>query len=83
MDLNVLLDSIPVYAQAAVLTIQISAAGIALSLVVGTICAAVAYFRIPVLHGVVAGYIENGKELRTEPCDLQGNPEDLVRQWLA
>jgi len=37
----------------------------------------------PTAQGVVAGYIENGKETRTEPCDLKGNPEELVRQWLG
>jgi hypothetical protein len=37
----------------------------------------------PTPRGIVAGYIENGRETRTEPCDLRGNPEDLVRQWLG
>jgi len=36
----------------------------------------------PTPQGIVAGYIENGREIRTEPCDLQGSPEDLVRRWL-
>src|ERR1019366_9035310 len=37
----------------------------------------------PTPTGIVAGYIENGRETRTEPCDLTGSPEDMVRQWLA
>lgn len=37
----------------------------------------------PTPQGIVAGYIEDGREVRTEPCDLKGSPEDLVRQWLA
>jgi hypothetical protein len=37
----------------------------------------------PTPQGIVAGYIENGQETRTEPCDLNGTPEDLVRKWLA
>jgi hypothetical protein len=37
----------------------------------------------PTPAGIVAGYIENGQEQRTEACDLTGNPEDLVRRWLA
>ena len=37
----------------------------------------------PTPTGIVAGYIENGRETRTEPCDLNGSPEDMVRQWLA
>ena len=36
----------------------------------------------PTPQGIVAGYIEDGREIRTEPCDLQGSPEDLVRRWL-
>ena len=36
----------------------------------------------PTPQGIVAGYIENGRETRTEACDLAGSPEELVRQWL-
>jgi hypothetical protein len=37
----------------------------------------------PTPHGIVAGYIEDGQETRTEACDLNGSAEDLVRRWLA
>ena len=37
----------------------------------------------PTPQGIVAGYIENGIETRTEALNLEGSPEDLVRQWLA
>jgi hypothetical protein len=37
----------------------------------------------PTAQGIVAAYIENGRETRTEACDLTGKPEDLVRGWLA
>lgn len=37
----------------------------------------------PTAEGIVAGYIEAGKETHTEPCDLEGSAEDLVRRWLA
>ena len=37
----------------------------------------------PTPQGIIAGYIENGREMRTEPCDLTGSPEELVRQWLG
>jgi len=37
----------------------------------------------PTAEGVVAAYIENGQEIRAEPLDLNGNPEELVRRWLA
>jgi hypothetical protein len=37
----------------------------------------------PTPQGIVAAYIENGQEVRTEACDLTGSPEDLVRRWLS
>lgn len=58
MDVSVVLDSLPVYAEAAVLTIKIAALGIVSALVIGLICAATSYFRVPVLRQIVAAYIE-------------------------
>jgi hypothetical protein len=37
----------------------------------------------PTPEGIVAAYLENNRETRTEPLDLKGNPEELVRQWLS
>lgn len=36
----------------------------------------------PTSGGIVAVYLENNQELRSEPLDLKGNPEDLLRAWL-
>jgi hypothetical protein len=36
----------------------------------------------PTPQGVVAAYIEDGKEVRTERVDLNGSPETLVKNWL-
>jgi hypothetical protein len=36
----------------------------------------------PTAAGVVAVYIEGGRETRTEPVDLNGSAEALVRGWL-
>jgi hypothetical protein len=36
----------------------------------------------PTANGVVAAYLENGMETRSEPLDLQGDPAELVRGWL-
>ena len=36
----------------------------------------------PTPKGVVAVYLENNRETRSEPVDLKGNPEALVRGWL-
>lgn len=46
------------YAQAAALTVTIGALGIALSIVVGLVCALVKYYKIPVARQIVAVYIE-------------------------
>ena len=37
----------------------------------------------PTAKGIVAAYLENGQEVRSEPCNLNGDPEALVRQWLS
>ncbi len=37
----------------------------------------------PTPVGVVAVFLENGSEVKTEPVDLAGNPEALARGWLA
>src|SRR3984957_211297 len=37
----------------------------------------------PTANGIQAAHIENGVETRVEPLDLQGDPEQLIRSWLA
>ncbi|MBZ5621134.1 MAG: hypothetical protein LAQ69_20770 [Acidobacteriia bacterium] len=37
----------------------------------------------PTPDGIVAAYLENNQETRTEPLDLKGSPEELVREWLS
>jgi hypothetical protein len=37
----------------------------------------------PTPGGVVAAYSEGGQEQRSEPVDLKGDPEALVRGWLT
>ncbi len=36
----------------------------------------------PTPSGIMAVYLENNQEIRSEPLDLKGNPETLVRDWL-
>ena len=36
----------------------------------------------PTPEGVLAVYLEGGRETRSEPLDLMGNAADLVRRWL-
>lgn len=48
----------PMYAQAALLTVTIGVLGIALSIVLGLLCALVKYYKVPVARQIVAVYIE-------------------------
>jgi hypothetical protein len=36
----------------------------------------------PTADGVVAVYLEDGREVRSEPLDLTGSAEALIRAWL-
>jgi hypothetical protein len=37
----------------------------------------------PTAEGIVAARMENGEEKGAEPLDLKGDPEQLIRSWLA
>jgi hypothetical protein len=37
----------------------------------------------PTPAGVVAVFVEDGKEVRSTPLDLKGNPEVLAKEWVA
>lgn len=49
---------LPLYVEAARLTIRVSFWGILLALLVGVICAVLRYYRVPLLHRIVSIYIE-------------------------
>jgi len=36
----------------------------------------------PTAAGIVAAYMEDGAETRSEPLDLKSDPGELLRQWL-
>lgn len=58
MDFEFIKEVIPLYVQAAGLTLKLALIGIALSFVLGLFCALIKYFKIPVLHRIVSVYIE-------------------------
>lgn len=58
LNYEFIIQYLPWYTDAAVLTVRIAFLGIAFSLVVGVICSAARYYRIPVLHRLIAVYIE-------------------------
>ena len=37
----------------------------------------------PTSTGILTVYLEDGKETHSEPLDLKGGAEDLVRRWLS
>ena len=58
MDWEFIAKYIPLYQKAAVLTVEIGIAGIAVSILLGLLCETINYFKIPVLRRMVAIYIE-------------------------
>lgn len=58
MDIDFIKQNIPLFAEAARLTVQIAILGIVFAAAAGLICAVVRYFRIPLLRQAAACYIE-------------------------
>lgn len=58
MNIEVILASLPVYVQAALLTVRVAALGIVAALALGVGCATILQLKVPVLRRIVALYIE-------------------------
>lgn len=58
MNWEFIIKYLPLYQRAAVLTVKIGAIGIVFAVIVGLICAAVQYYKIPVARQIAAVYIE-------------------------
>lgn len=60
MDLNFefMAEYLPLYVDAAKLTVRVSFWGILLAILVGVLCAVLRYYQVPVLHRIVSVYIE-------------------------
>ena len=58
MNWEFIIKYLPLYQKAAVLTVKIGAIGIVFAVLVGLICAAVQYYKIPVVRQITAVYIE-------------------------
>lgn len=58
MDFNFIQKFLPMYAEAARLTLIIGVIGIALSVFIGLVCALVKYYRVPVARQIASAYIE-------------------------
>ncbi|MCQ2452361.1 MAG: amino acid ABC transporter permease [Oscillospiraceae bacterium] len=58
MRFDVMLDYLPLFGEAALLTLKLGILGILFAIAVGLVCALLQYFRVPVLRQLVAVYIE-------------------------
>lgn len=58
MDTNFIVKYIPLYMEAAKLTISLAAAGIFFSLIIGLAVSLVQYFKVPILKNIGGAYIE-------------------------
>lgn len=58
MNWEVILEYLPLYQEAAWLTIRIGFAGIVFAILLGLACAAIQYYKVLILKNVVAVYIE-------------------------
>ncbi|MCI6857795.1 MAG: amino acid ABC transporter permease [Eubacterium sp.] len=58
MDVSFMQEQLPLYVEAAKLTLHIAVLGIILAIIVGLICSMVRYFKVPVLQYIAGGYIE-------------------------
>ena len=58
LNWEVIAEYLPLFKEAALLTVKIGALGIVFSTIIGVICAAVRYYKIPVLRQIARVYIE-------------------------
>ena len=58
MDPGFLVQYIPLYQKAALLTVKIGVAGIIVAILFGLVCEVIDYYRVPVLRRIVSVYIE-------------------------
>ena len=58
MNWEIIAEYFPLYQKAAWLTVRIGFAGIICSVILGLLCAVIQYYKVPILRGIVAVYIE-------------------------
>ena len=77
MNWEFIVEYLPLYEKATVLTVRIGLLGIAFAILVGFACAMVQYNRIPVVRQIVAVYIELS---RKQDCSAGCHSYDKKRQ---
>ena len=58
MDYEVIAQYLPLYREAAWLTLRLGITGIVIAIGIGLVCAAAAYWKVPVLRSIAAAYVE-------------------------
>lgn len=58
LDTEFIVEYIPMYLEAAKLTLRLGITGILLSLVIGVCCSMIQYYKVPVIRRIVSIYIE-------------------------
>ena len=58
MDIGFVTKYLPIYVEAAKLTLQLGITGILFSIIIGIICSLAGYYRVPVIKRITAIYIE-------------------------
>ncbi len=58
MDIGFMKEYLPMYVEAAILTLRLGITGIIFSLVIGFGCALAGYYKIPIARQVAGAYIE-------------------------
>ena len=66
---------LPMYEKAALLTVKIGVIGILFAILLGLVCAAIQYYKVPVLRWIVAVYVERSEERRVgKECRSRWSP---------
>lgn len=58
LDIQFMIDNVPMYVEAMKLTVSISIIGIILSMIVGLFCSLIGFYKIPIASQIVSTYIE-------------------------
>ena len=58
MDGEVIMSYLPLYGEAALLTVKLGVIGIVLAIIVGLFCSIIQYYKVPVVRRIVSVYIE-------------------------
>ena len=58
MDGEVIMSYLPLYGEAALLTVKLGVIGIVFAIIVGLFCSMIQYYKVPVLRRIVSVYIE-------------------------